>query len=527
MLETIAKGFSTAKDLLRKQTTLNETNIADALKEVRLSLLEADVEYSVAKAFIERVKERAVGVAVKTAVTDKKGQTHKLSPSEHFVGICYEELEALMGPECEELSLKGPISSFMMVGLQGSGKTTSSAKLARYLKEDRQKKPLLVAADIYRPGAAHQLQILGERLGIPVFHLENTSAQEICRKGLEKAKELHCNVVIFDTAGRLAIDDALMRELDDIKDLVKPEHIFLVVDAMIGQDAVNTAAQFDKRLDVSGFILTKLDGDARGGAAISIKQVTNKPIKFLGMGEDMNSLEPFRPQGLASRILGMGDVVSLAKDFEKHVDEKEAEEDVKRLMKGSFSFDDFLKQLNLMKKIGSFQSILERLPGIGDLFGGNTPKVDDREFIKFEAMVSSMTKDERRFPELLVKQKNRRARVARGCGHKLADVDQLIERFMMMRQVMQMFGKNPAAMQNLPMFQQMGRVDQIAKNYGKNPSELMNMMGGMGGPGGFGSPFGGGMPMIPSSQKPKITTKDKKDKRKNQKAARKKSKKRK
>lgn len=522
MLETISKGFSTAKDLLRKQTTLSEQNIADALKEVRLSLLEADVEYTVAKSFIERVKERAVGISIKTSVVDKKGHTHKLTPAEHFVGICYEELESLMGPECEELSLKGPISSLMMVGLQGSGKTTSSAKLARFLKEERKKKPLLVAADIYRPGAAHQLQVLGERLDIPVFYIENASAQEICRKGLEKAKELHCNVVIFDTAGRLAIDEGLMAELDDIKDLVKPEHIFLVVDAMIGQDAVNTAAQFDKRLDVSGFILTKLDGDARGGAAISIKQVTNKPIKFLGLGEDLNSLELFRPQGLASRILGMGDVVSLAKDFEKHVDEKEAEEDVKRLMRGSFSFEDFIKQLNLMKKIGSFQSILDRLPGVNDLFGG-APKIDDREFIKFESMVLSMTKNERIFPELLVKQKGRRVRVANGSGHKLSDLDQLIERFMMMRQMMQVLGKNPAAMAKLPMFKQMDRVGQIAKSYGKDGSDMLGMMGP-----GLGSPFADRMEQpFGFSNRPKVTQKDKKDKRKIQKLARKKSKKRK
>lgn len=527
MLETIAKGFSAAKDLLRKQTTLSEENIASALKEVRLSLLEADVEYSVAKSFIERVKERAIGVAVKTAVTDKKGETHKLSPAEHFIGICYEELEAMMGPESTDLTLATPISSIMMVGLQGSGKTTSSAKLARYLKEDLKKKPLLVAADIYRPGAAHQLEVLGERLDVPVFHIPNASAQEICRQGLAKAKELHCNAVIFDTAGRLAIDETLMAELDDIKALVKPEHIFLVVDAMIGQDAVNTAAQFDKRLDVSGFILTKLDGDARGGAAISIKQVTNKPIKFLGMGEDLNSLEPFRAQGLASRILGMGDVVSLAKDFEKHVDEKEAEEDVKRLMKGAFTFDDFIKQLTMVKKIGSFQSILERLPGMGDLFGGNLPKVDDRDFIKFELMVLSMTKEERRHPELMVKHKSRRTRVAFGCGHKLGDVEQLIERFMMMQKLMQVVGKNPAAMQNLPMFKQMGRMDQISKAYGRNPSELLSMMGGGGGLGGFGGPPGGFMPPMAANKFKMVNTKDKKDKRKSQKLARKKSKKRK
>lgn len=522
MFETISKGFSTAKNLLRKETTLSDDNIANALKEVRLSLLEADVEYSVVKSFIGRVKERALGLNVKTAVTDKKGHTHKLSASEHFVGICYEELESLMGPECDELTFKSPISSFMMVGLQGSGKTTSSAKLARFLKEDKKKKPLLVAADIYRPGAAHQLQVLGQRLDVPVFHMENASAEDICREGLKKAQELHCNVVIYDTAGRLAIDDKLMAELDDIKALVKPEHIFLVVDAMIGQDAVNTASQFDKRLDVSGFILTKLDGDARGGAAISIKEVTKKPIKFLGLGEDLNSLEPFRPQGLASRILGMGDVVSLAKDFEKHVDEKEAEADMKRLMRGSFSFDDFIKQLNMMKKIGSFQSIVERLPGMQEMLTGG-PKIDDRDFVKFESMILSMTKQERKLPELLVKQKSRRTRVALGSGRKSAELDQLIERFMMMRQVMSIVGKNPSALAGLPMFKNMGRMSQIAKNYGQDPKSVMDLMGGA-----AGSPFGDQMNQpLALAAKPKFSIKEKKDKRKQQKLARKKSKKRK
>lgn len=521
MLETISKGFSTAKNLLRKETTLTDDNIANALKEVRLSLLEADVEYSVVKSFIERVKERALGVLVKTAVTDKKGKTHKLTPSEHFVGICYEELETLMGPECDDLSLNESLSSFMMVGLQGSGKTTSAAKLARFLKEDKKKKPLLVAADIYRPGAAHQLEVLGKRLNVPVFHQENSSAQEICRLGFLKAKELKCDAVIFDTAGRLAIDENLMAELDDIKALVKPQHIYLVVDAMIGQDAVNTAQQFDKRLDVSGFILTKLDGDARGGAAISIKEVTKKPIKFLGLGEDLNSLELFRPQGLASRILGMGDVVSLAKDFEKHVDEKEAEEDMKRIMRGSFSFDDFLKQLSMMKKIGSFQSIMERIPFMQEMLPGGA-KIDDREFIKFESMVHSMTKDERRIPELLVKEKSRRIRVANGSGRKLAELDQLVERFMMMRQMMAVVGKNPQALAGLPMFKNMGRVAQIAKNYGQDPRGMMDLLGGAM-PG--SSPFG--MPPSLGSMKPKIvgSLKDKKDKRKQQKLARKKSKK--
>lgn len=526
MFETIAKGFSSAKDLLRKSTTLNEDNISLALKEVRLSLLEADVEYSVVKSFIEKVKERAVGLSIKTAITDKKGQTHKLSPYEHFIGICYEELEALMGPEASGLKFTQPISSFMMVGLQGSGKTTSSAKLARLLKEEYGKKPLLVAADIYRPGAFHQLQVLGERLNVPVFHIEHATAQEICHRGQQKAKELQCNVIIFDTAGRLAIDEVLMQELNDIKALVKPEQIFLVVDAMIGQDAVNTAQQFNDRLDISGVILTKLDGDARGGAALSIKHVTNKPIKFLGLGEDLNSLEHFRPQGMASRILGLGDVVSLAKDFEKHVDEKEAEADAKRLLAGSFSFDDFIKQLNLIKKLGSFQSIIDRMPGMRDMFSG-MPKIEDRDFIKFEAMVSSMTKLERSRPDLLVKEKSRRARISKGCGRKPEEVDQMIERFVSMRQLMQTLGKNPRSMEKMPMFQQMDRMGEIAKKYGSSPEQLMSMMGSGGfGPGGFG-PAGRFVPPMPGLVRPKQDSKNKKDKRKNQKLARKKSKQRK
>jgi signal recognition particle subunit SRP54 len=499
MLETISKGFSQAKNLLLKQTTLSEENIAESLNQVRLSLLDADVEYGVVKSFLARVKERALGLTLKTSVSDKKGKTHKLSPAEHFIRICHEELEALMGPESGELELNKPLNSFMMVGLQGSGKTTSSAKLARYLKEDRKKKPILIAADIYRPGAAEQLKILAERLDVAFFHQENATAQEICQNGLKKALELKCNAIIYDTAGRLAIDEELMNELSDIKSLVRPDHIYMVIDAMIGQDAVNTAKSFDQKLSVDGFILTKLDGDARGGAALSIKEVTKKTIKFLGMGEDLKSLEPFRPEGLASRILGMGDVVSLAKDFEKHVDEKEAEADAKRILRGSFTFDDFIKQLNLMKKIGSFQSIMERIPGMSELTGG--AKVDDREFIKFEAMISSMTKDERKMPELLVKNASRRNRVAKGSGRKVSELDQLLERFMMMRKMMAMVGKNPQGLK-MPSLKPGGA-------FGAMPS-----LGGVG-----GNPFS---PSI--TEKPKVSMKQKKDKRKQQKLARKKSK---
>ncbi len=522
MLETISKGFSSAKNLLRKQTVLNDDNISSALKEVRLSLLEADVEYSVVKSFIERVRQRALGLLVKTSVTDKKGETHKLAPSEHFIGICYEELESLMGPENGELELSSPLSSFMMVGLQGSGKTTSSAKLARFLKEDKKKKPLLVAADIYRPGAFQQLALLGQRLDVPVFHLENESAQEICRQGVSKAKELKCDTIIFDTAGRLAVDERLMAELDDIKALVKPQNIYLVIDAMIGQDAVNTAKTFNDRLNVTGFILTKLDGDARGGAALSIKEVTKVPIKFLGLGEDLQSLEPFRAAGLASRILGMGDVVSLARDFEKHVDEKEAELDMKRMMRGSFSFDDFIKQLNMMRKIGSFQSIIERLPFMQEMLPGGA-KIDDREFIKWN--FNGFFHDQGRAPDSRALGETKDPSHSSGYGKRSqgrVELEQLLERFMLMRQMMAAMGKNPNAVAGLPMFKNMGRMAQIAKNYGHDTKSIMELMDGNGSP--FGMPMSGPMPTVIKS---KIPTKDKKDKRKQQKLARKKSKKRK
>lgn len=502
MLETISKGFSLAKNILKKEATLNENNIKDALKEVKLALLEADVEYSVTQTFLNRVKEKALGLTVKTAVKDKKNKVHKISPAEHFIKICHEELSSLMGPLSEDLTFKKPFSVIMMVGLQGSGKTTSSAKLAKYLKEEKNLKPLLVAADIYRPGAATQLKILGERIGVDVFHLEHESPQKICEQGLIQAQKNSNDVVIFDTAGRLAIDEKLMNELKDIKALSSPEHILLVVDSMIGQDAVNTAKTFNENLELSGFILTKLDGDSRGGAAISIKEVTKKPIKFLSFGEDLKSFELFRPEGLAGRILGMGDIVSLAKDFEKHVSEKEAEEDVEKILKGSFSFEDFLKQLNMVRKIGSFKSILERIPGIQDMM----PKaldIDEREFTKFESMILSMTLKERKFPQLLIKEKSRISRVAKGSGRKVEEVNELVKRFITMRDMMGnmkglLSSKGPGSLPTLPK----GMPNLMGNNFGSafSPKELI---------------------------KNKVSTKQKKDKRKLQKDSRKKNKKRK
>ena len=502
MLETISKGFSLAKNILKKETVLTPENIAKALAEVKISLLEADVEYSVVKNFLERVKEKSLGLTIKTQVKDKKNNFKKISPYEHFINACHEELLDLIGPESSPLSLKKSPSIIMMTGLQGSGKTTTSAKLAKLLKEEHKKNPLLIAADIYRPGAALQLEILGKKISTPVFHQPNTSAQEICSLGLKQALINNNDVVIIDTAGRLAIDEELMNELSDIKSLTNPEHILLVLDSMIGQDAINIASLFDKKLDLDGFIFTKLDGDTRGGAALSIKEITKKPIKFTSFGEDLASFELFRPDGLASRILGMGDIVSLAKDFEKHVSEEDAQKDIDKLLKGSFSFDDFLKQLNMIKKIGSFKSILERIPGISDMLPQGL-QIDEKEFIKFEAMIQSMTKKERRNPEILLKEKSRRERITKGSGTKLEEFDQLLNRFMTMRNMMQGFGKN----NKKPDLKTMQKMSELAKQ-GQNPF--------------LDSGLSNSLIKIPTTK----DIKQKKDKRKLQKQARKKNKKR-
>ena len=330
MLETISKGFRSVKNRFQGKRELTPENIEEALREIRVSLLEADVDFKVVRGFISRVKEQAVGEVVRITAGsgDKKID---VSPGDHFIKICQDELEALMGPVDTSLNYAAGITSIMMVGLQGAGKTTTTGKLARYLL-DKGRRPLLVAADIYRPAAVEQLKVLGQSLDVPVYSAEDTQPPQICKQAMELAKARGRDVVLFDTAGRLAIDDELMGELDDIKTLVKPENTLLVVDAMIGQDAVRTAKSFDERIGISGFIMTKLDGDARGGAALSIKAVTGRPIKFLGMGEGLDALEEFRPEGLASRIMGFGDIVGLMSDFDKVIDEEKAEADAKKLL---------------------------------------------------------------------------------------------------------------------------------------------------------------------------------------------------
>ncbi len=539
MLETVSKGFRNARNYLAGQAELTESNTDEALREVRLSLLEADVELGVVKSFLARVKEATVGNTVAVEGTDKKGKKVKLGPAEHFIKNCYDELVALMGPVDSSLRLSKPVGTIMMVGLQGTGKTTTTGKLAAMLKKQKHR-PLLVGADIYRPAAVEQLRTLAERLDVRFYHEDGVPPPELCKRAMQKAKEWQCDVVLFDTAGRLSINDELMVELEQVRELTKPDNVILVVDAMMGQDAVRTAVEFDRRLSIDGFIMTKLDGDARGGAALSIKQIVGKPIKFLGMGEQMDKLEEFRPEGLASRILGMGDVVGLVKQFEEVVDKDKAEKDAMRMMQGRFTLDDFLEQLKMVKKMGSISSLIEKIPGMSELTGGQ--KVDDKEFVKLEAIVHSMTPDERKRPEIIGQQKSRKKRIAKGCGRTEKEVDDLVNRFNMMKQMMQMIGMQPGLLGRMPGFSNMAK---LGKAFGGGGMPGMPAMpGGMpgGGLGDMSALFGGVNPFGAGGQRPLApppgyyaTTragagggkadKAKKDKRKAEKSARKKSRK--
>ncbi|MGA9522631.1 MAG: signal recognition particle protein [Myxococcaceae bacterium] len=487
MLETVTKGFRSAKNRLAGKTEITPELVDESLRDIRVSLLEADVSFDVVKKFVARVREKAVGEVVQTTVTDKAGKKVKVAPGDHFVKICHDELEALMGPVDTSLKLKpkDKVSGIMMVGLQGSGKTTTTGKLAnKLLKEGR--RPLLVAADIYRPAAVDQLKVLGQRLNVPVFHEPNTSPPDLAKMGYEAARKQNCDVVLIDTAGRLAIDEELMHELEAIKAGVQPDNILLVCDAMIGQDAVRTAAEFDRRLSLDGFILTKLDGDARGGAALSIKEVTGKPIKFLGMGEAMDRLEEFRPDGLASRILGFGDIVGLMKDFEQVVDEKKAQEDAEKLLSGRFTMRDFVDQIRMVRKMGPLKDLLEKFPLFGEMTEQLNP--DEKELDKIEAMFNSMTEKERVDPSLI--NASRLERIAKGSGRKKEDVKELMQKFGMMQQVMGSIGQNPGLLGRIPGFKQMAQLQKmkgmdLGSVFGKDAKMMEQAMGGM----------GGGMPM--------------------------------
>ena len=502
MLETIARGFKNAKARFTGVTELTPENIEEALRDVRMSLLEADVEFKVVRTFLDRVKEKAIGetVQLRAKAGDRALQA---TPEQHFIKICQDELISLMGPVETGLTWakKGP-TGIMMVGLQGSGKTTTVGKLARYLEKDK-RRPLLVAADIYRPAAIDQLKVLGEKLNMPVFTIEGASPPDICEKALRHAYETNRDVVIFDTAGRLAIDEPLMQELDDIKQRCKPQEVFFVIDAMIGQDAVNTAKAFNDRVGVTGIILTKLDGDARGGAALSIKEVTGKPIKFLGMGESLDKLEEFRPEGLASRILGMGDIVGLMKDFEQVVDAEKAETDAVRMLQGKFDMQDFLEQIRVIQRMGSLKDLFEKMP----FFSGGLPEgisLDDKELVKIEAMISSMTKVERARPEVFVVtswetiasnkgqtthrrkasdyDERRVRRVAKGSGRKETEVKELLNKFAMMRQMMGAMGQQSGLLGKIPGFRQIAQMRNMTKAAaGIDLSQIMSAAGIQGG----------------------------------------------
>ncbi len=444
MLETLSKGFRNARLKLQGKAELTEDNIADALRDVRVSLLEGDVELGVVRSFLDRVKERALGEVVQLRVPKEqmKGLPpgFQPSPADWFIKICHDELIGLMGPVDASLDLAGRPAIIMMVGLQGSGKTTTAGKLARKLMKDGHK-PMLVAADVYRPAAVDQLMTIGRKLGVPVMSIKGMKPVQLCTLAVSQARNVGRDVVIFDTAGRLAIDDTLMTELEQIKENTKPNNVLFVCDAMIGQDAVRTAAEFDRRVGFTGFILTKLDGDARGGAALSIKQVTGKPIKFLGMGETLDKLDEFRPEGLADRILGFGDVVGLMKDFEQVVDQETAEKDAVKMLKGEFTYHDFLKQIAMIKQMGSLRSLFERLPFMSEMLE-NIPQeaLDDRELVKVEAMIQSMTKQERAHPDVM--NESRFRRISKGSGRPLQEVRDLHQRFLQVRAMMGQMGQS-------------------------------------------------------------------------------------
>lgn len=505
MFDVVAKGFRDVRNRFEGKREITEENIDGALKDIRMAMLEADVNFRIAKGFIERVKQTALGEIVK--VKAKADEKVEVTPGDHFIRICHDELEKLLGPVDTSIMYSNPRlgpTKIMMVGLQGSGKTTTTGKLAKYLKEREGKTPLLVGADVYRPAAIEQLRVLAERIDVPVHAREGGDPVEICRESLKVAEDKGCDVILFDTAGRLAVDDVLMDELEKIVDQTKPENIFLVADAMIGQDAVNTAKEFNGRLEVDGFIMTKLDGDARGGAALSIKEVTGKPIKFIGLGEDLDALEEFRPEGLANRILGFGDVMGLMDRFERTLTEEDAaraEKDAMRMLSGKFDFNDFYNQLAQISKLGSMSELMEMMP-----FGSSMPdgaQVDDSDLAKIRAIIQSMTDKEKTNPELLTQQPNRVRRIAKGSGSPQEKVEQVIQQFNMMQGMMSQFSNMGGGFLNkIPGVKQLNQLRQMKDmDMGALMGDLMGGGGDQDG-GGGGLPGMGGMNLPPGYTPP-------------------------
>ena len=426
MLEDLTGKIERALKKVTGQGRLSEENISDTLRDIRRVLLDADVNYKVAKGFIDDVKEKALGQEVLNSVT----------PGQLITKIFFDELTHLMGGQTYELSINPTgITVILLVGLQGSGKTTFSAKLASYLTE-RKRKLLLTAADVYRPAARDQLKTLGQKINIPVFSIDDsTDAVKISEESVKYAKENGFNTVIIDTAGRLHIDENLMDEVSAIKKAVKPTETLFVVDSMTGQDAVNSAKAFHDRVDFDGVVLTKLDGDSRGGCALSVKAVVDKPVKFISTGEKLDSIDIFHPDRMASRILGKGDVISLVEKAQEQFDETDAQELEKKIMSNKFDFEDFLKQIKMIKKMGSLQSILGMIPGIGSAV--KNADMDEKQLVRVESIIQSMTKKERRQPNLL--NGSRRKRIARGSGNSIQDVNRLLKQFKEMQKMMKVF----------------------------------------------------------------------------------------
>ena len=448
MFENLSDRLERSFKILKGEGKITEINVAETLKDVRRALLDADVNYKVAKQFTDTVKQKAMGMNVLTAI----------KPGQLMVKIVHDELAELMGGKAVELQLEGRPSIILMSGLQGSGKTTFSGKLANMLKNKQHKNPLLVACDVYRPAAIQQLHVVGESVGVPVYsEPDNKNVVEIANNAIREAKQKNYNVVIIDTAGRLAVDEEMMNEIATLKEAVNPDETLFVVDSMTGQDAVNTAKEFNDRLDFDGVVLTKLDGDTRGGAALSIRTVVTKPIKFVGTGEKMEAIDVFHPERMADRILGMGDIVSLVERAQEQFDEEEAKRLEKKIRKNKFDFDDFMAQIQQIKKMGNIKELASMIPGVGKQL--KDLDIDDNAFKGIEAIINSMTPKERANPDII--NQSRKLRIARGSGTKLEDVNRLMKQFDQTRKMMKMVSGMDK-----------GRMAQMA-------AAMKNMKGGM------------------------------------------------
>lgn len=445
MFDRLSERLERSFKILKGEGRITEINIAETLKDVRRALMDADVEYKVAKTFTDTVKQKALGQNVINA----------LKPKELMVKIVHDELAALMGGDAAPLNLDGKPAVILMAGLQGAGKTTLSGKLARKLQTSRGKKPLLVGADVYRPAAREQLRVLAEQINVPFYSEEdNTNPVEIALNAVKYARQNNLDLVIIDTAGRLAIDEKMMDEISSLKKALDPQETLFVVDSMTGQDAVKTAKAFNERIDYDGVVLTKLDGDARGGAALSIRSVVHKPIKFVGTGEKLTDLQEFNPDGMANRILGMGDIVELATRAQEIYDQKEAERIEKKFRQNKFDFDDFLQQINQIKKMGNLKDLASMIPGVGKAI--KDIDIDDNAFKSIEAIIGSMTPQERKNPEIIIG--TRRKRIAKGSGTTLEEVNRLLKQFEQTRQMMHKVTNMGNPMQMMKQMKQMRKA---------------------------------------------------------------------